>query len=305
MNEHDELIVVDDGSTDDSLQLLRHYQQTRGINLIAHRNQGQLKSVRVAIDAAHGDVVVLLDSDDYFLPGYLERLRDIYSRHTEVDFVFSAAEVGGTSSPGIHAARRALNAMQLKPGVVGRTRWSSILFFEFVGVSTSGVSLRASLARQIVTLPETLNSRHRISPLTAWLLRISHTEASKAGVSADGVIVRAASMLDATKYYDDRAGFFYRIHGKNKYANASRLGRWYLRKNRKQVIVDSAVEHFGLRTRPTARELREEIAQRQFGIRLRRRIHMRALYFLAAMSASGSWREKLAAMAHAAGLARG
>ncbi len=301
MNACDELIVVDDGSTDDSLALLQHYQRTRGIKLIAHANQGQLKSVRVGITAASGDVVVLLDSDDYFLPGYLDRLRDIYSRHPEVGFVFSAAEVGGAPATGTRSARRALQAMQLEPGIVGKTRWSTLLFFEFVGVSTSGISLRTALAREIVTLPESLNSRQRLAPLVARLLRISKTEASKAGLSADGVIVRAASMLDAIKYYDDRAAFFYRIHGKNKYANASALGQWYLRRRRKRMIIRGVVQHFGLRSRPTARELREEINQRHFGLRVRRRFHIRARYCLAAITATGAGREKLAALCAAAG----
>lgn len=302
LNDGDELIVIDDGSTDGSPELLRRYEKNHGITLQMQKNQGQLKAVRVGIEMAHGDVVVLLDSDDYFLPGYLDRLREIYAQHPGVDFVFADAEVGGSAASQNHSARRALDAMELEPGVIGTTRWGTTLFFEFVGISTSGVSLRRALAQKIIALPEHLNKTRRIPPLLAHLLRISPTEARKAGLTADGLIVRAASMLGAIKFYDNRPGFFYRIHGKNKYANASALGRRYLRQSRKALIVSSVLQHFELPNRPTAQELHEEVTQRHFGQRFRRRLHIRTRYCLAAITARGTLKQRLQAIAAAAGV---
>ncbi|MEZ5567541.1 MAG: glycosyltransferase family A protein [Halioglobus sp.] len=305
LNSGDELIVIDDGSTDGSPELLHRYQANHGVKLHEQPNQGQLKAVRVGIDMARGDVVVLLDSDDYFLPGYLDRLREIYARYPAVDFVFADAEVGGSAASGNHSARRAIDSMELEPGVIGTTRWGTILFFEFVGMSTSGVSLRRALAQKIITLPEHLNKTRRIPPLLVRLLRISSTEAKKAGLTADGLIVRAASMLGAVKFYDHRPGFFYRIHGKNKYANASALGRRYLRQHRKALIVSSVLQHFGLSSRPTAQELQDEVLQRHFGRRFRRRLHIRTRYCLAAITARGTLKQRLLAAAAAAGVLRG
>ncbi|HEY6131528.1 MAG TPA: glycosyltransferase family A protein, partial [Halioglobus sp.] len=147
----DELIVVDDGSTDESLAILRQYELEHGITLIQQENQGQVHAVRTGIAAAQGDVVVLLDSDDCYLDGYLDRLRRIYTTHPDVSFVFSNAQLGGESDSGCRKVRKTLDRLELTPGPVGTTRWAALLFHEFVGVPTSGNSLRREMANQAIS----------------------------------------------------------------------------------------------------------------------------------------------------------
>ena len=278
MRDGDELIVVDDGSTDESLTILRQYQAEHGIKLIEQENQGQMRTVRVGINAAVADVVVLLDSDDYFLDGYLDRLRRIYQQQPEISYIFCDALV--TSSPNINSAdmRDVLDRMELTPGKVGSTRWATLLFYEFIGVPTSGNSLHRSLANDIATLPLSIDATEALSPFLARLLGISKIEQQKSGFTADGVIVRCASLLGAVKYYDDRPGFGYRIHGSNKYAATTRMGRWYLRHRRKALFKKMVHQHFGLSTTPTATELRAEILGRSFGRRRLRRFFIRTNY---------------------------
>ncbi len=302
MQEGDEIIVVDDGSTDESPAILRQYQVDHGIRLIQQENHGQMRTVRVGIEAARGDIVVLLDSDDYFLDGYLDRLRHLYAEHPEISYVFCNALLIGNADASSASMRKMLGRMELTPGKVGATKWAALLFHEFVGVPTSGNSLQRSLANTIVTLPATIEDSSPLSPLLAWILGISKVEQLKSGFTADGVIVRCASILDSLKYYDDRPGFMYRMHGSNKYAATTRLGRFYLRHRRKTLFRQLVAQHFSLSTVPTASSLREEILGRSFARRRLRRIFIRGNYCLAILASRGTFAQKLVALVAALGV---
>jgi glycosyltransferase involved in cell wall biosynthesis len=58
-----EVIVVDDGSTDDSLALARTFESNR-LRVIAQANGGQAVALNTAIDAAQGEYLQFLDADD-------------------------------------------------------------------------------------------------------------------------------------------------------------------------------------------------------------------------------------------------
>jgi Glycosyl transferase family 2 len=71
-----EVIVTDDGSTDDSLQQLARYAGTPGVTVVAQENRGQTGAYARALEQATGDFVCLLDSDDTCLPHKLRSLAD-------------------------------------------------------------------------------------------------------------------------------------------------------------------------------------------------------------------------------------
>jgi glycosyltransferase involved in cell wall biosynthesis len=67
-----ELIVVDDGSEDDTSARVEQFMSDGRVKLIAHTNAGQAASRNAAVNVARGTYVSLLDSDDLWLPTYLE-----------------------------------------------------------------------------------------------------------------------------------------------------------------------------------------------------------------------------------------
>ncbi|MFT6287624.1 MAG: glycosyltransferase involved in cell wall biosynthesis [Alcanivorax sp.] len=299
MRDGDELVVVDDGSTDESAQIFERYADRPGVRIINQENHGQMKAVRVGIEAAEKDIIALLDSDDYFLPGYLDRLRRIYRENPDIDYVFTSPEVGGKHSANLIEIRNTINRMELKPGPVGATKWATILFNEFVGVPTSGNSLTNKLAKTIMTLPTALDDTIQLHPLLVRLFRINPTEAKKTGLTADGVIVRTASILRANKFYDQEPGFIYRIHDSNTFSAVPPTVRRILRHYRRSAFLNRVLRSFSINARPTAIELREEILNRSFGQHTRRFLHIRTRYFLAAITSSGSLANRLSAMAAA------
>lgn len=70
---HWELIVVDDGSTDDSVEQVTQFSKREPrIKLIQKENEGVATALNVAFDNAQGEILCLLDSDDIFFPEKLD-----------------------------------------------------------------------------------------------------------------------------------------------------------------------------------------------------------------------------------------
>lgn len=78
---HVEVIVVDDGSTDDSRTVAARYGDD--ITYIWQENQGLSAARNTGIRAASGDYIALLDADDLLEPGYLAALMATLEEHPE------------------------------------------------------------------------------------------------------------------------------------------------------------------------------------------------------------------------------
>lgn len=80
---HWELIIVDDGSTDGTLDIIRSYQQDYPIRLLQTRKEasGPSHARNCGIDSAAGEWITFLDSDDVYYPDALELLIKGTSEH--------------------------------------------------------------------------------------------------------------------------------------------------------------------------------------------------------------------------------
>jgi len=91
-----ELVVCDDASTDATLQVLDEFQAMAPFPVQIYRsgtNLGPTKNFEKAIMQCSGDIIVLCDQDDVWMPGKLEELERVLEDHPEAGYVFSDALV--------------------------------------------------------------------------------------------------------------------------------------------------------------------------------------------------------------------
>jgi glycosyltransferase involved in cell wall biosynthesis len=87
-----ELILVNDGSTDDSLNLLMHYKNLyRNIIIVNKINEGPGIARNAGLDIASGDFVMFLDADDYLIDSCCENVIE-YMKNSDADFVCYGAK---------------------------------------------------------------------------------------------------------------------------------------------------------------------------------------------------------------------
>ncbi|MFP4573034.1 MAG: glycosyltransferase family 2 protein [Desulfobacterales bacterium] len=85
-----ELIVVDDGCTDNSRQILEQYKDC--IRILEHPgriNKGQSAALNLGIVASRGEYVAFLDSDDLFAPEKIEKQVKFLEAHPEIGLVYA------------------------------------------------------------------------------------------------------------------------------------------------------------------------------------------------------------------------
>jgi glycosyltransferase involved in cell wall biosynthesis len=86
-----ELVVVDDGSTDDTAPRVERYCSDPRVRLIRQRNLGPPAARNVAVGAGRGRYVTILDSDDLLMPTYLERIGQLLESNPQAGFAFADA----------------------------------------------------------------------------------------------------------------------------------------------------------------------------------------------------------------------
>ncbi|WP_223471491.1 MULTISPECIES: glycosyltransferase family 2 protein [unclassified Pseudomonas] len=84
---HLEVIVVDDGSTDNSLAMLRQLQQTYDFQLYSQENQGVSAALNHGLKHAKGTYVATPDLDDVMLPHSIRVRAQYLDEHPQVGFV--------------------------------------------------------------------------------------------------------------------------------------------------------------------------------------------------------------------------
>ncbi len=89
-----EVIIVDDGSTDDTLSRIQKlYGDADWLTYIINdENQGAAASRNIGVDYAKGEYIAFQDSDDYWFPEKLERQMRLMDEHPEAGMVYCCME---------------------------------------------------------------------------------------------------------------------------------------------------------------------------------------------------------------------
>lgn len=81
-----ELIIIDDGSTDDSLNILQKYNDLPFLKVITFgENKGLPSALNAGIDAANGKYIMRADPDDMLLPHRIQAQFNFMESHPEID----------------------------------------------------------------------------------------------------------------------------------------------------------------------------------------------------------------------------
>lgn len=91
-----ELIIVDDGSSDDTATLVRPYLNDARVCYQPMAHQGLALAIQRGINESRAPIVTFLDSDDWYQPTHLGTNLDYLKAHPEVSAVHSNAEILGT-----------------------------------------------------------------------------------------------------------------------------------------------------------------------------------------------------------------
>jgi len=83
-----EHIVVDGGSTDNTLDILRKYAGTYDLSWSSEPDEGMYQAINKGLKKAKGDILCYLNTDDLYLPWTLEAVVGYFTRNQQVDLLY-------------------------------------------------------------------------------------------------------------------------------------------------------------------------------------------------------------------------
>ena len=99
-----ELLIVDDGSTDDTADVARRFTRADGrIELVRQDNGGLAAARNTALRRARGHFLALLDSDDLWMPRFLSAQLAVLEARPDVDIVTGNGRTLGSREDGLPA----------------------------------------------------------------------------------------------------------------------------------------------------------------------------------------------------------
>jgi glycosyltransferase involved in cell wall biosynthesis len=176
LHRSDEVVVVDDGSTDRTADVVRGLNDERVRLIRLGRNVGYVKAFEHALLASRGEYVFLSDQDDRWLPG---RVEDMVT-------ALQAADVVASNFGFFGHAPRAIESRRLRTSNDER-RWTNLLFL-WVGVMPyygCAMAFRRKIAPVILPFPVFLTETH-----DQWIAMVGLVSGSIGHLEQDTLVRR-------------------------------------------------------------------------------------------------------------------
>ena len=147
--EEREILVVDDGSTDDTADRLRKFGNA--IRYLYKSNGGQASAFNYGFANARGEVITLLDADDVWLPEKLSRIHEAFQQNPDAGLAYhrlywwdgaNQAEADRCFTP-----------------ISGRVPESRSALLQYPMASTSCIVFRRASVEKLLPVPEVLRSQ--------------------------------------------------------------------------------------------------------------------------------------------------
>ncbi|ACB52532.1 glycosyl transferase, family 2 [Crocosphaera subtropica ATCC 51142] len=127
-----ELIICDDGSPDNTSEVVAGFEDRR-IHYIRHeKNMGRSRNMRSGFEASKGDYFIKFDDDDALTPEFLEKTVNILDKNPQVDFVCTNHWVIDKDSKRVESATKD-NAVRwgkdkLEEGIIHDLDWQTFYY---------------------------------------------------------------------------------------------------------------------------------------------------------------------------------
>jgi glycosyltransferase involved in cell wall biosynthesis len=148
-----ELIIVDDGSSDDTVRVAESIQDPRVTVLRADRNEGSNAARNRGIQAASAPLIAFLDSDDAYLPNKLALVARTFAERPEMDVLIDSF------SKEYPAGDRRRPTPRRNPNIDSNQDFIKALFNRRLWKATSAISIRRETAIRAGLFDEALKRR--------------------------------------------------------------------------------------------------------------------------------------------------